>query len=307
MIRQTKHSLKFITSAKKDKLDLLFQEYERVVNEFIKIFWYLDKIPTHINQEVYKKVDSWLMGKAMKCAGKQASKIVRSNWKRNSELNYKKYKKIYAKCKEKGRDIKGILSSKYSTWVKGRYFKRRNSIPVFKGNTIELNSALVYIQEAKTSSEFDLWVRVGSVFGNRFSLILPTKKHSRFNKFIDLGFEVKKSLALRKTNKGYHIALFLEKREEENPVEKVNKLGIDLGINKLLSLSTGEFLGTEIKALLSKLNRKQQNSKASIRCLAEIRDYIGNSVNKIPFEYLDLIVMEDLKGITKNTKRRTNK
>jgi len=306
MIRQTKHSLGFITDFKRGKLDDFFKEYERVVNEFIKLFWTCDRIPTHINKDIYNKVDSWLMGKAMKCAGNQASKIVRSNWKRNSELNYKKYKRLYSKCIRKGRDIRGILSSKYSIWSKGRYFKRRNTIPIFNGNTIELNSDLVKIQESKTSSEFDLWVRIGSVFGDRFSLILPTKKHRHFNSLIDLGFGAKKSLALRRTSKGYHLVLFLEKKEEQVK-EQVNKIGIDLGINKLLSISDGNHLGLGIKSLLAKLSRKQQNSKASIRCLAEIRDYIGFSVNRIPFRDLDLIVMEDLKGITKNTKGRTNK
>jgi len=50
-----------------------------------------------------------------------------------------------------------------------------------------------------------------------------------------------------------------------------------------------------------------QKSKSYNRCLNEIKHYIGGCVNKIPFKKLDLIVMEDLKGIIKNTKGRTNK
>jgi len=307
MIRQTKHSLKFITDKKKNKLDDLFIEYQRVVNEFIKIFWHSDKIPMQINSSIYKQVNSWMMGKAMKCAGNQASKIVRSAWKINSKLTYKKYKHVFNLCKKKDKNINGILDYKWSEWSKGKYFKKRNTLPFFNGNTIELNSDLVSIQNSKKSSEFDLWVRIGSVFGNRFSLILPTKKHYNFNILIEEGFQLKKSLAIRRTTDKYYISLFLEKTEEVKPVIKNKKLGIDLGINKLLSLSSGEFLGVDIKRLLFKLNKKTQKSKSYNRCLNEIKHYIGECVNKIPFEKIDLIVMEDLKGITKNTKGRTNK
>lgn len=41
--------------------------------------------------------------------------------------------------------------------------------------------------------------------------------------------------------------------------------------------------------------------------LLKIKCYIGNSVNQIGIENYDLIVMENLKNITKNTKGRVNK
>jgi len=126
MIRRTTHSLKFATNFKENKLNDFFQEYERVVNEFIDMFWSLDKLPSKINSDVYHKIDSWL-------------------------------------------------------------------------------------------------------------------------------------------------------------------------------------LGTDIKRLLAKLNRKTQGSKRYERCLREIKHYISYSVNQIDFSSLDLVVMEDLTNITKNTKGRTNK
>lgn len=88
---------------------------------------------------------------------------------------------------------------------------------------------------------------------------------------------------------------------------KSTTLDIDTGINKLFSLSDGTFLGTDIKRLLTKLNRKVQGSKRYERCLREIKHYIGQSANKIDFSTLDLVVMENLTNITKNTKGRTNK
>ncbi len=309
MIRRTTHSLKFATNFKGNKLDDFFAEYERVVNQFIDMFWTLDKLPSKINSEVYHKIDSWLLGKAMKCAGNQAIKIVKSTWKKNNQLTYKKYKKIFSKCKKNDRNINGILDKKWKEWIKDKTFRRQCSKPFFNGNTIDLNSDLVKIRDSKKSTEFDLWIRIGSVFGNRFSLILPTKKHKNFNKHLAKGFDLRKSITLRKDHKSkYFVDLFLEKKEDETIIKKQdNSLGIDTGINKLFSLSDGTFLGTDIKRLLTKLNRKVQGSKRYNKCLREIKHYIGQSVNKIDFDQLDLIVMEDLKNITKNTKGRTNK
>lgn len=308
MIRRTSHNLKFITGFKKNKLKDFFNEYERVVNEFIKLMWGETRLPSKINSFHYHQIKSWLLGKAMKCAGNQAVKIIKSTKKKTSQLNYKKYKRLYAKCKKNNRNISGILDVKYSEWIVGKQLKNRVSQPIFKGSTIELNSDLVRIQDAKTSKEFDLWIRIGSVFGNRFSLILPMRKHKNLNKHLKNGFYLKKSITLRKDRLGrFYVDLFVEKKFEPVDSELVKYLGIDAGINKLLSLSDGTFIGTDFKRLLKKLNRRQQGSVRYNETLKEIKDYIGQSVNKIDFENLDLIVMENLKGITKNTKGHSSK
>lgn len=308
MIRRSSHTLKFATKFKKDKLKDFFDEYQRVVNEFIKMHWNDDKLYSKANSELYSKVESWLLGKAMKCAYAQAIKIIKSTRKKTSQLNYKKYKRLYAKCKKSNRNIKGILYCKYSEWIKGKQLRNRVALPVFNGATIELNSDLVRIQDSKKASEYDLWIRLGSIFGNRFSLILPTKKHKNFNKHLNNGFELKRSITLRKdVLDRYYVDVFFEKKDEVVETTPTKHLGIDTGINKLLSCSNGTYLGTDIKRLLAKLNRRKQGSKNYNQTLKEIKDYIGQSVNKIDFENLDLIVMENLKGITKNTKGRSSK
>jgi len=63
----------------------------------------------------------------------------------------------------------------------------------------------------------------------------------------------------------------------EKPTEKPKQtgevLGIDVGINKLMTLSDGTFVGKEIKILISKLNRRKQKSKGWHRTLEEIKSY----------------------------------
>ena len=182
MIRRVEHTLKFATAAKRQKLDSFFAEYDRVVNGFIELYWNSDKLPGKANAEVYDKIDSWMMGKARKCAANQAIKILKSVAKKDKQKTYQAYKKAYSKAKERNRDILGILSARWSEWSKERSLRHRIKMPVFNGNTIDLNSDLVRIQDADKSSEFDLWIRLGSIFGNRESLILPTKHHERSNR-----------------------------------------------------------------------------------------------------------------------------
>lgn len=49
MIKRTQHSLKFITAKKRQLLDALFVEYQRVVNEFIVLYWDEKKLPSKAN------------------------------------------------------------------------------------------------------------------------------------------------------------------------------------------------------------------------------------------------------------------
>ena len=55
---------------------------------------------------------------------------------------------------------------------------------------------------------------------------------------------------------------------------------MDIGINKLLTTSDGEELGTELRSKLDKLNRRKQNSRNWNQTRKEIKDYIGSLVKK---------------------------
>lgn len=306
MKRRVSCSLNNFTKTKQSKLDEFFTEYQRVVNCFIDLYFEQDKLPSKIGSAEYHKVNSWLLGKAIKCAGNQAIKIIKSIRDKDKKLVYNQYKRIFAKCKKHNRNHFGILDKKYSEWIVGKKINRKVKKPIFEKFVIDLNSDLITIQDSKKSKNFDLWIRIGSVFGNRYSLILPSKKHKQFNKMIANGFELAKSASLRKIGNQYFVELYFEKQDTLIKSRK-STVGIDLGINKLLTLSDGRKLGADIKRLINKLHRRKVNSKNYKQTLSEIKCYIGNTVNKIGIENYDLIVMENLKNITKNTKGRVNK
>ena len=306
MIRRVEHTLKFATAAKRQKLDSFFAEYARVVNAFIALYWGADKLPGKANAAVYGKIDSWMTGKARKCAANQAIKILKSVAKRDKQKIYQAYKKAYSKAKERNRDILGILSARWSEWSKERSLRHRIKMPVFNGNTIDLNSDLVRIQDADKSSEFDLWIRLGSIFGNRESLILPTKHHERSRRFEKTGWTQRKSICLRRDSQGRYYADVFWKKENPKAGQQGQAVGVDIGINKLLTTSDGEELGTELRSKLDKLNRRKQNSRNWNQTRKEIKDYIGFVTNRFPWD-TDVVVMENILNITQKTRGRVGK
>lgn len=304
MIRTSKHSLKYLTHKKTNILSGFFDEYQRVVNIFIKIFWEADNIPKLINSDTYKQVDSWMLGKAMRCAGKQASEIVRSTLQANAKENYKVYKRVYSKLLKKNKQC-NLTNMKWSEWIKTVKLRRRLSMPVFNGNTIELNSNISSVF-VNTRITFDLLVSVASIFGNRFSLKMPTRQHKQNKKLIEQGFQLKQSIRLARYNDNYYINLYWEK--ETLPTKTQGKtIGIDLGLNKLLSLSDGSFIGPNVKVLIQKLNRRKRESKAYYRTLEELKSYISKCVKEVDLTDVKTVVVENLKGITLSTRKRTNK
>lgn len=306
MIRRVEHTLKFATSAKRQNLDSFFAEYARVVNAFIVLYWNVDKLPGKANAEVYGKIDSWMMGKARKCAVNQAIKILKSVVKKDRQKTYRAYKKAYSKAKERNRDVLGILSNRWSEWSKGKSFRHRIKMPVFNGNTIDLNSDLVRIQNAYNSSEFDLWIRLGSIFGNRESLILPTKHHERSRHFEKTGWTQRKSICIRRDSVGRYYADVFWEKEDPKTSQQGQAVGVDIGINKLMTTSDGEELGTELRAKLDKLNRRKQNSRNWNQTRKEIKDYIGFVTNRFPWN-ADVVVMENILNITQKTRGRVGK
>lgn len=237
MIRTTEHSLKYITNYKKEKLDLLFEEYQRVVNEYIHLFWNQTSWKSKASSEEYNQVDSWLMGKVMKCAYAQAIQIIRATKDKQKKLVYNQYKRVFKKAIKKHPNWK-IVTQRFSEWSRGKVFRDRTKIPFFSGDSIELNSDLCKIYQEVKISHFDMVVRLGSIWGNRLSLEFPIRKHKHFNQLINSGFNVKSSLRLSRKNGKYNVNLYLSK-ESESIKDEGNIIGIDVGIKKLMSVSDG--------------------------------------------------------------------
>lgn len=291
MIRSSSLTLQFSTDKKLNTLDIVFDEYARVVNLYVDKYSQTKILPTFTQI----KVETWISARLQQCAGKQAIEIVKSTRKKDFEIRQKKYKKVYKYFLQKNRQVK-FLSKKMSELRLNYKIK-----PRFDGKTINLDTRFWSLNKSENS--FDFWVVLSSI-GNKIKLCLPLKNHKHNKKFNN--WKRLSSGRLLRNNGKFKIELIYEK--EVTVVQKEKKeLAIDAGINCLLSCSDGKQIGLELKRLINELNNKQQKSKAYDRKIRQIHNYIRMCVNKIDFSSLSDLILEKLKYIQIGTKGKVNK
>lgn len=291
MIRSSSLTLKFATLAKLNTLNQVFNEYTNVVNQFIYEFHQSKNLPRFSKN----KTETWISVQLQQVAGKQALEIVKSTRKKDLDIRYRKYKKVYKYFKEKNRQI-NFLSKKFSE-LKLNY----KLTPRFDGKLITFDQRQFSL--CKSQNSFDFWVHLRCL-GNKYIIDLPLKNHKHNKKFKD--WKPVKSCRVLRNNGKFKIELIYEKK---TPVinKMKNELAIDAGINCLMSCSDGKQIGLELKKLIIELNKKQQKSKLWNRKLNQIHNYIHWCVNQLNLENISDLILENLKYIQIGTKQRTNK
>jgi putative transposase len=180
--------------------------------------------------------------------------------------------------------------------VKSQRKKRKKYKPVFKKDSINLDSRFIEVQYNNNS--FDIWFKLNCI-GNKISLNLPGLKHKHYHKYQD--WKLKKSCRLRKCGKKYFIDIMFEK---ESPEFKIlgDSIGIDIGYKKLIATSNNKTYDTGLETVYNKISRKKQGSKAFKRSLKERDNKINESINKLPLQDIKVIIAEDLKNVKYKSK-----
>ncbi|MEW6381971.1 MAG: transposase [bacterium] len=136
--------MKFLTQKKRDILYGIMDEYSRLVNIFIVMFWDKDFKISGLTKEITNLAASWLSARMRQCAAREALGMV--NGAR---------KKAIARGEDPIR-------------------------PVHSGRKMTLSAQIVAIEKGRNS--FDLWLVLSSV-GNSIKLHIPLKRHRHFNWF----------------------------------------------------------------------------------------------------------------------------
>ena len=166
--------------------------------------------------------------------------------------------------------------------------------PTHKGR-MQLTSATCTLLPAKRTKEFDAWLQLRSI-GSKMKLDLPIKYHRQFHKWSKRG----KLLGSFVIGKNYVQISFEVETAQKKDV--TNVIGIDTGINCLASLSTGEQIGKDTKRLINVIKRRRYGGKGHKRAISTLKSYISKVAKVITESDISLIVVENLKNITKNTK-----
>jgi len=174
--------------------------------------------------------------------------------------------------------------------------------PVHKGKRMYVSCTIAELKDSKEASEFDAWLHIASV-GNKITMDIPIRFHKHYNKLCIKG----KRLNSYIITESYVQFVF----ETETGAKKEGKkcIGIDTGINALASLSTGEQLGIDIKQNIERVKRCKQGSKGKDRARRALKQRINEVAKEVIKTNPDLIVVEGLKNLGKNSKlkRRLSK
>lgn len=300
--RTTSHILKYSNKEKLCYIDRLFKDYEVALKECIEQILN-GKLPlkplltsslltfSTIEHARWKQV-----------VYKQASEIVRSSVKKNKELRYKKYKKVYKYFKEKGRMLR-FTSKKFSELtLKMRWYVK----PVTENITINVDERFLNFQEGNSFDEFINLKLPYFIEGKRKSIQinLPIKHHKHSLKY--KSWERAKTIQLLKKNKSYYIN-FIYKKELPIVKEAGDSIGIDVGYKKLITTSREEYIGGNLEELYEKIAKAERGSK-NYRDLLKLRNnLIRKAINDLDISNVKTIFMEELKGLKANTFRKENK
>jgi len=222
---------------------------------------------------------------------------------------------FWIECPAKGKLLKPVVDS-VDSWFTARLRKvaAREAIdmvkaakerwgdkavtPTHRGQRMCVSSTIARLDASKDSS-FDCWLHLSSI-GNGIILDLPIKRHKHFNDLATVG---RKQESYIITRDSVQFCFEIETGPKQEPDRCV---GVDTGINALASLSTGDQLGTDIKVGIERIKRCKHGSKGQKRAVRALRQRM-DEVAKEVVDKSSLVVAENLKNITKNTKRRLGK
>ena len=186
-----------------------------------------------------------------------------------------------------------------STKKSAKALSKPCSIPVFHGKAI-LDQRHVIIEDGHGS--FDLVLKLSALHkGHRITI--PTKHTKMTRKWLSKpNAKFIQGCALSETGIILWVNIPEQLLKQEGKI-----LGVDIGVNKLISDSDGNHYGRDFKAIRDKIRRKKPCSKAKYRALKERENYICRVVNQLPWQQIKVIGMEDLTGIKTGKQKNRGK
>jgi len=171
--------------------------------------------------------------------------------------------------------------------------------PVFTGSAV-LDAKFVTVEEGQGS--FDLAIRLSTLKKGRRITIL-TKKTAPFLKWFTMpAAQLVQGCALCEDG----LILWIEILDSE-PEAIGEVVGVDIGVNKVLSDSNGKHYGREFKLIRDKIKRRKPGSKGKRRACEERRHYLDATVNSLPFDRIAVLGIEELHDMKRGTKKDRDK
>ena len=291
MIRCTKSTLKFANPGRIAHLKQFVTEYKTVVIRFVDLLWNEANVPQLITKDITNKVDTWLSQRAIQCAAKQASGIVRGTKTKQKQRLYQINKFNKEGMFKKARKLQKI------------YDKATVSKPNINNIECELDSRFVKT-DLNNPTSFDGWIVLQSL-GNDLKIQLPFKKHKHFNRMLSKG-TLKNGIRLNSKSITFNFEI------ADIPLKTTGKIiGIDVGQTTTLSCSNNQTLdkcphGHTYTSICNKLSRKKKGSKNFRQTVKHRSNYLRYIVNQLNLDGVRVVNRENIKHLRRfaNVSRR---
>lgn len=196
----------------------------------------------------------------------------------------------------KAQALKQALDIVISTRKSAKALQKKATCPVFRGPAL-LDAKFISVEVGRGS--FDLVVKISSLV-KRQRITIPTRHTAVTRKWLTRGTFIQ-GCALSENG----ITLWIDVPDEEQKCG--DSIGVDIGMNKLLSDSEGNHYGDKFKAISAKIRRSKPKSKARYRHYAERENYINRIVNLLPWPDLSLIGVEALNDMKRGKRKNRGK
>ncbi len=206
LIRVSKHILKDADECKLQMLDRINVDFTELVSMYINMIIDGDlPLKKYLSSKELPVLNNIIYSVWKVKAYEQASQIVKSTKKKFLDQRYKKYKRLYAKCKEKNIHCK-FTEKKYGE-LKINYDKYIKFCNVKITKPTILLSYMAY-NIKNVSNYFDGFLQISTPYRNNYGkryqkINLPVKNHKHSNKIIKQGFKLANTIGLEKINNNW--------------------------------------------------------------------------------------------------------
>jgi len=263
----------FATASKKRIVNSLILDYRAAVNVYIKLLW--NEPGIGLDKKTLDKLPDLHLSQRYKSQALKQS-------------------------------LEMIFSTKKSAKTLGRPCGR----PVFRGNPV-LDAKFVSVEDGEKS--FDLVVKLSTLRRGK-RICIPARRNAVMNKWLS---EPESHLVQGCELRSNKLILWVEMPSRGTKVASVSDadpdrvIGIDMGMDKLISDSRGNFYGLESGSIMKPLQSKKKKKRKTVAraALRARRDsYFNQVVDSLPWGTFDVLVHEDLRWIKhgKSKKRSRN-
>lgn len=265
-------------------------EYTKVVRDIINILWEEDDVPPFLPKKITSNVTTWLSARAIQCAGKQASGIVRGTKTKQQHRLW-----MIEQLRQSGNNTDADR-------LQAKHDSIKVSKPIVHQLDAELDSRFIKI-DLDNDTVFDGWLNLSSM-GGGIKIAVPFKKHRHFNRLLNKG-RLKSGVRLSQDTITFMFDIDVEQKQHGGVI------GVDVGQKSTISCSDGnqttaDLHGHTLQSINARMSRKQKGSKAFGRCVRHRTNYIGWSIKQLGLDHVHKIRIENIKNLRKckHTNRR---